>query len=336
MKRLPLLILFVFPLLFLTYRLATRQKEGEFDLRYTNTVSQWTNKAFISLQPYDESRRLLLNRLDTNRSDLTSEQEESLADSIVTWWKAYSEGNRLSYLAFRLPEGAAWRWRDGSLEKMSNYFVNGTIFGTAYLQDEWIRRYGNPEIIPTFVPYSDFAKTLTTNELAEIRTRWVNKYGDGNASKSVRRPSDPLEQWLEIARDHSGGNWWSNYWTGVSLDEMVVKIVRYTAPPQPLYKVDFGYRHKRTGYDADASFPNMGIGNRDKRSYMEWQFTYADIIEKQGSVLAANIYAMFRRSEGYPQPALLRLVFLEPINRWVPMEFVDGHIMHGRKYVLYY
>jgi hypothetical protein len=336
MKRLPIVILFVLPLLFLAYRIATRPKSGVFDVRYTNTVSQWTNKAFISLKPYDQSRELLLKRLDTNNSQLTSQQKEALADSIVTWWKAYSEGNQLSYLAFRLPDGAAWQWKDGSLEKMSNYFVNGAVFATAYMQDEWIRRYGSPDIIPTFVPYSAFANTLTTNELAEIRTRWINKYGDGSASKHVQRPSDPLKQWLEIARDHSGGNWWSNYWTGVALNEMVVKVVRYQAPPVPLYKFDFGYRHKRTGYDVDASFPNMGIGRAERKSFIEWQFTYADLIEKQGSLLTANIYAMFRRSEGYPQPALLRLVFVDSMNRWIPMEFVDGHVMHGQKYVLYY
>lgn len=336
MKRLPLLLLFAVPLLFLTYRVATRPKPGVFDVRYTNTVSQWTNKTFISLQPYDQSRKLLLQRLGTNNSELTPEQKEALADSIVTWWKAYSEGNKASYLGFRLPEGAAWKWRDGSLEKMSNYFVNGTVFATAYLQNEWIRRYGSPEIVPTFVPYQDLAKTWTTNKVEEVRTRWVNKYGDGSASKTVRRPSEPMEQWLEIAHDHSGGNWWSNYWNGVALSEMVVKVVRYTAPPPPLFKFDFGFRHKRTGYDVDASFPNMGIGRAERKSHIEWQFTYDDLIEKQGPILAANIYAMFRRSEGFPQPALLRLVFIDSINQWLPMEFVDGHLMHGQKHVLYY
>jgi hypothetical protein len=81
----------------------------------------------------------------------------------------------------------------------------------------------------------------------------------------------------------------------------------------------------------------MGISRMDRKSYIQWAFDYDRLLREQGQLLTANIYCMFQRQPpDYPEPALLRLVWVEKPGRWVPMELVDAHVMNTGRHTLFF
>lgn len=293
----------------------------DFDVKYTNVVSEWGTKRFIPITPYDDVESRLASVGIVMGEVLSEEQYGRLTASILGWFKAYSSGSQEDYLAFRFPKGVPWDWKDGALQTLSNYFVNGIVFDSEELHDTWMRRYGHPDHIRTMVPYRNVDPPFSQEEMRDVRARWVAKYGDGSGSLKVSRPDDAFGQWLILANDHAGTNWWLDYWSGVSIEEMVVSISDFQAVPEPLHKYPFGMAHRRSTYDIDAEFPNMGVARMDRKSLIEWKSTYEDLLREQGHLLTANLYVMFRRSEQeFPQPALIRFVYVQDHAQWVPYD----------------
>ncbi len=325
------------PAVFLVFMFLTRPKGVDFDVMYTNTVAPWRQKTYVSLKPYEGEISTRLGALKIENSELLNPiQETLLRSNILTWFKAYSKGTKEAYLAFRLPPGVPWRWRSNSVSTLSNYFDKGIVFDTPDMMDSWMRKYGDPNRIAEMPTFAAAAQKWSAQKAEEVKRKWIATYGDGSAARKAYRPTDPVEQWLTIANEHAATNWWLDYWTGVCMDEMIVRITTYDAKPDELYLYKFGPVHTRTGYDVTANFPNMGIGRLARRSYLEWNFTYDDVLKRSGKILTANIYAMFERSKEVPQPALLRLVFMEQYGKWVPFEMVDGNIMKGTDANLFY
>lgn len=341
MKRPIILFFLIAPTILLVLAVFVRSKSDstrvDFGVEYTNTVTKWNQKTYVPLKPGDEiASRLQAMKLEDG-DILTIAQRATLINSVIGWFKAYSAGSKESYVSFRFPPRVPWTWKVGSLEKMSNYFVNGIVFDTDFLREAWMRRYGHPDNITNMLPYADSAKEWTGQERRDIRVNWIKNYGDGTASKTVYHPNEPFEQWQTIANEHAGTNWWSNYWTGVCVDEMIIRISKYTEVPEPLHKYPFGPIHHRSGYDVTAPFPNMGIARMDRKSYIDWNFNYQDLLQKQGYFITANILCMFTRSKPeFPQPALLRLVYVNEFEQWVPMEMVNAHVMNGERCTMFF
>jgi hypothetical protein len=340
MKKTTWLFLFITPIVLLLIALFTRKKPEtihNFEVQYTNTVSNWSNKVYVPMNPFDGIIEGLSKTKVIGTSKLTIEQSKKLTASILGWFKAYSDGNKDSYLQFRFPQGIPWKWKDGSLEKMSNYFINGIVFDSTELYDAWMRRYGNPDNIVHMVPYAEAAASWSPLKTKEVRVRWIAKYGDGSTSKAALHPQEPFDEWLRIAYDHSGTNWWLNYWTGVCFDQMIISIVEYNEVPKPLHQYPFAAIHHSTGFEANAPFENMGIGRMDRKSYIEWELTYKDLLQQQGTILTANIYCFFNRAAPEtPEPALIRYVYVTQSAQWIPFEMDDAKVINGLTHTLYF
>jgi hypothetical protein len=337
MKKFFWALLFIVPATFLIVRTATTPPPRDYSTAYTNTVAAWGHKTFVPLRPIEAAQAALAGVEIENEDKLNAAQRAGLQDAIIAWWRAYSGGDKSNYIRFRLPEGVPWQWKPGAEQALSNYFVNGIVFSSDYLEDFWMRKYGHPDQVPRFVVYEELAREWSEEKRRQVRERWIAKYGDGSASLRAHRPREPWEQWLTIAFEQSGTNWWQDYWVGVCVREMVVQIVAYHRPPPPLQEFDFGLPHRRTGHDVDAPFPNMGISRMDRKSYIQWAFDYDRLLREQGQLLTANIYCMFQRQPpDYPEPALLRLVWVEKPGRWVPMELVDAHVMNTGRHTLFF
>jgi hypothetical protein len=340
MKKTNWIVLFVAPLLLLVFAILFRQKPKtlqDFDIEYTNTVSQWGKKVFVPMKPFASIVSDLSRVKIAGGEILTDEQRQQLTNSILGWFKAYSDGNKESYLAFRFPAGVPWRWKNGSLETMSNYFVNGIVFDSMDLFDAWMRRYGNPDNITNMVAFAESSKDWSEQKRREVRDRWIAKYGDGSSGKMAERPEDPFTQWLTIAHEHSGMNWWLNYWTGVCFDAMVISISTSNTIPTPLHQYPFGQMHHSKGFEANVPFENMGIGRMDRKSYIEWDSTYNSLLQQQGRILMANIYCLFSRATPEtPEPALLRLVYFDEFKTWVPFEMDDANPLKALQHTLYF
>jgi hypothetical protein len=339
MKKSLWLFLFVVPAVFLLVKMAKNPPPRDYDVEYTKAVIPWTQKQFVSLRLMDAAVSRLGGMEFGGENALTEAQRGALTNSIADWWRAYSAGDQTSYLAFRFPPNAPWKWKDGALQTISNYFRNGIVFSSDFLEGQWMRKYGHPDNLTNFVMYEELVREreLSDVEWGEARLRWIAKYGDGSTAKSARHPQDPMDQWLTIACEQSGTNWWKDYWTGVCLDELVVEISQYREVPPPLHKFDFGIPHRRAGRDVDANFPNMGFSRMDRKSYIEWNFSYDDLLQESGKILTANIYCMFQRQPPeYPEPALLRLVWVDKLEKWLPFELVDAHIIKTYMHTLYF
>jgi hypothetical protein len=337
MKRINAIAFFVVPPLLLFILLLSRPKAVDYDVQYTNVVTRWSTNVFFPLTPFPEIVTRL-SKVKMQGSDVLSEaQRAGLTDSILNWFKAYSDGNKQSYLAFRFPTNVPWHWKTNALETMSNYFTKGIIFDSSDLRDAWMRHYGEPDNITNILTYVDAARLWSPEKCKVVREHWITKYGDGTESKAAYRPRDPFEQWLTIANEQAGTNWWSNYWTGVCIDTMIIRVSIYTQEPEPLDKYPFTTINKRAGYDVEAPFPNLGYGRMHGKSYIEWDVTYPDLLQQQGSILMANILCFFQRDKpDFPQPELLRLVYIEKYAEWVPFEMIDANPMKTHLHTQYF
>lgn len=329
--------LYALPVMVLLAALFARSRREDFDAHYLQTVREWDQKRFIPLSPRDNLVSRLKDIPVQGGERLSAEQHAALLDAIVGWFEAYSIGSKEKYLAFRLPTGIPWRWKPGALEKMSNYFVNGMIFYSSGQMDAWMRRYGHPDNLTNMLPYAEGAKKWTMEDHVNMRSSWIAKYGDGQASLMAHRPSDPFEQWLTIANEHGGTNWWRRHWTGVSLDEMIVRVSVFSQVPPPLATMQVDPTTRRKGYAAAVPFPNLGYGLEHRKSHIEWQFSYDDLLSEQGRIVIADIFAYLRRlPPDHTQPALLRLVYLDAHRRWIPVEMINAHGMKARRHILFF
>jgi len=291
-------------------------------------ISAWRSRPFTSLTNIAPIRSVLVYNGGVK---LDEAQTDSLLTTVGAWFRAYSEGSESAYLAFRLPEGVEWEWVPKALDNLSNYFVNATIFYSDEMQDRWCKKYGHPDRVESFIPYSLFIHRKSPKELAEIRRRWIEDYGPGVVAPKI--PAEPIERWKQIAFDSSGEKWFDGYWTGYSLKDTEVQIYQTNSLPSPLHLRHFGTDFQSRSFGLDAGFENIGIAPLHEKSFIRWKLSYADILQKTGSLLIADVKTLINQSPPEsPRPMFIRLVFREDIRRWVPYEFVQGSILdtHSR------
>lgn len=322
-----------------------RSSIEHFDLLYLETARSWAEKTYLPLTSREEMLGLL-SRIPVEGGQLLTEpQRESLRHRLLDWFEAYSAGRQESFLAFRLPAGVPWRWKEGGwgrwnegvLEAMSNYFVHGMVFSSQEQEDRWMRRYGHPDNITNFAMLRGLTEDWSTQQRAEVRAAWIARFGDGSASRRAYRPSDPFEQWLTIAREFGCDTWYRSNWTGVCLDEMVIRATAHEGVPPPLEAMRVGSGMEGKGYAAPAPFPNLGYGKEHRKSFIEWQFGYEDLLAEQGRILVADVFAIFRRAPPqFPQPMLLRLTRVEAYQQWVPTEMINAHGMKAGCHVIFF
>jgi hypothetical protein len=256
---------------------------------------------------------------------LDEPQTDSLLKTVGAWFLAYSAGTESAYLGFRLPEDVEWEWTPKAMDHLSSYFVRGTVFESKELMDKWCQKYGHPDRIKSFIPFSKFIHKISPKELAEIRRKWIAINGPGVVAPKI--PLTAIEQWKQIAFDSSGETWFGGYWTGYSLKDTQIQIYRTNSLPTPLDRRNFGADFKSRSFGVDAGFENLGIGALHANSLIQWKLSYTDILKKTGNLLIADIKTLINQSPPEsPRPMLLRLVFREDKMRWVPYEIVEGSI----------
>jgi len=285
-------------------------------------ISEWRSRSFTSLTNLTEIRPSLVYGEGVK---LEKSQTDSLLKTVGDWFLAYSEGTESAYLAFRLPEGVEWEWTPNARDDLSSYFGRGTVFQSEKLMDKWCQKYGHPDRIKSFIPFSKFINKISPKELAEIRRVWIEVNGPGVVAPKI--PLTAIEQWKQIAFDSSGETWFGGYWTGYSVRDTLVQIYRTNSLPTPLDRRNFGVDFKSRSFGVDAGFENLGIAALHAKSLIQWKLSYADILQKTGNLLIADVKTLINQSPPEsPRPMLLRLVFREDKLRWVPYELVEGSI----------
>src|SRR5581483_3426577 len=161
-----------------------------------NTVAPWQQKSYVPLKPYNGIIASRLAALKVENSELLGpEQEGLLRSNIMTWFKAYSEGTKDAFLAFRLPSGLPWHWKSNSVATLSNYFDKGIVFDTPDMLDAWMRKYGDPDRIAEMPTYKEAAQNWSAQKAEEVKRKWIATYGDGSAARKAYRPTNSFDQW---------------------------------------------------------------------------------------------------------------------------------------------
>ena len=285
-------------------------------------ISDWRSRSFTSLTNLTPIRSSLVYGEGVK---LDQHQTDSLLKTVGAWFLAYSAGTESAYLGFRLPEDVEWEWTPKAMDDLSSYFARGTVFQSEELMDKWCQKYGHPDRIKSFIPFSKFINKKSPKELAEIRRIWIEINGPGVVSPKI--PLTAIDQWKQIAFDSSGETWFGGYWTGYSLKDTQIQIYRTNSLPTPLDRRNFGADFKSRSFGVDAGFENLGIGPLHANSLIQWKLSYAGILNKTGNLLIADIKTLINQSPPEsPRPMLLRLVFREDKLRWVPYEIVEGSI----------
>ena len=287
-----------------------------------NIISDWRSRSFTSLTNLTPIRSSLVYGEGVK---LDEPQTDSLLKTVGAWFLAYSAGTESAYLGFRLPEDVEWEWTPKAMDDLSSYFARGTVFQSEELMDKWCQKYGHPDRIKSFIPFSKFINKKSPKELAEIRRIWIEINGPGVVAPKI--PLTAIDQWKQIAFDSSGETWFGGYWTGYSLKDTQIQIYRTNSLPTPLDRRNFGADFKSRSFGVDAGFENLGIGALHANSLIQWKLSYADILNKTGNLLIADVKTLINQSPPEsPRPMLLRLVFREDKMRWVPYEIVEGSI----------
>jgi hypothetical protein len=264
-------------------------------------LKEWAAKKYVSLTNAAELREGLekLNNRFLTDPNMTGEMTYYLTRSFEQFLLAFHAGTLQAYLAFRLPDGVDFVMRPEAEARIKEYFIKS----------------------PRFSPVSD-----------EFDVYWHQRYKKGDFIP----PDDIQEKFSIYLHDFSGRNFYSNYFSGVSFDEMLIRIDVHTgSPPVPLNKYPFFPAHDPGGFSVSAPFPNIGLLRVGHYATFDYVMSLEAALARQRQVVCANFFLFVRVN--YPvnyKPILVRFYWAETLNRWLVEDIVDANIKGGSDYIL--
>jgi hypothetical protein len=268
-------------------------------------VSEWKSYDYMSFTNFAEVKRgvKFLIETNTNASFIPDDQKEALAQEIIKFFRAYSAGDYDSYCQFRFPAGVTWTWKTngcgyvkdqtGAEAELERYFRYGPIFGP-----------------PPF--------------LYNFRTN----FGYYPSMKITRRPPVGMDaRFKEYVFQYSDCTFYSNFWTGVSLDRSKLVITRATNSLSKLSQVSFYPMQQPKCATMSRPFPNLGYEESTFgcASLLDFDNNLSTVISKYGETFVANAFFFINTSHpDVPFPILVRFYWSPTDQQWLPNEVVIG------------
>lgn len=300
-----------------TYRYAPATMDQEKTMAQ-QTVAKWQDYKYIPIQDsaaFKNSLDKLTTHLEANPI-MSAAMADKLIDTVRGFIYAFSIGNYESYKDFRFPPGFKYNITPAGTNRINDYFVN------------------LPPLRPVSYEFYDYWHVqYKTNWHPRNMPNWHSQYETNWPEYKTNRfhvPVDINEKFQRFFYDYSGRNCYSNYFSAVCFDNLIVKIDRYEHTVPRLKECQFSLTDGAMGFSfATTNFPNLVYCDLGESRFRLFDIhpTTQDILTEEKSVLCANclIFVQIHCPEEIYKPFLVRFYWVSKPQKWLVDDVIDAN-----------